>query len=192
VNLRHTPAVRRVLGVRSGRKQTCAPALITTPQELPLLEGASAEPAQLGIEASLLHPYKWASRRPSPSPSPERFEQEDPGIIGDSRWRDTYWDSRGPPRRVFQATALDPVVSEAQKQARLGWSTVHMARHYTDAISDEDRRAAEHIGEMLGEPLKALSSSEAPSRRSAVRFYRPGAAETTSASSSRSTARRGI
>jgi integrase len=94
--------------------------------------------------------------------------------------------------RHFQATALDPVVSEAQKQARLGWSTVHMARHYTDAINDEDRRAAEHIGEMLGEPLKASSPSQTPSRRSAVRFYRPGAAETTSASSSRSTARRGI
>ena len=95
--------------------------------------------------------------------------------------------------RHFQATALDPVVSEAQKQARLGWSTVHMARHYTDAIDDEDRRAAEYIGEMIGgEPLKASSRPQTPARRSAVRFYRAGAAEATSASSSRSTARRGI
>ncbi len=48
--------------------------------------------------------------------------------------------------RHFQATALDRVVPERQKQARLGWATVHMARHYTDVIADEDLRAAEHIG----------------------------------------------
>lgn len=53
--------------------------------------------------------------------------------------------------RHFQATALDPVISEAQKQTRLGWSTVHMARHYTDGIDEEDRRAAEHIGALLGD-----------------------------------------
>lgn len=52
--------------------------------------------------------------------------------------------------RHFHPTALDPVVSEAQKQARLGWSTVHMARHYTDGVPAEDRRAADHLGEMLG------------------------------------------
>jgi integrase len=51
--------------------------------------------------------------------------------------------------RHFQATALDALISEAQKQARLGWATVHMARHYTDAIGEEDRRAAEHIGLLL-------------------------------------------
>jgi len=51
--------------------------------------------------------------------------------------------------RHFHATVVDPVISEAQKQARLGWSTVHMARHYTDAIGDEDRRAAEHVGALL-------------------------------------------
>jgi integrase len=51
--------------------------------------------------------------------------------------------------RHFQATALDTVIPERQKQARLGWSTVHMARHYTDAISGEDRKAAEHIGTLL-------------------------------------------
>lgn len=51
--------------------------------------------------------------------------------------------------RHFQATSLDAVVPERQKQARLGWSTVHMARHYTDAIADEDKRAAEHIGSLL-------------------------------------------
>jgi integrase len=51
--------------------------------------------------------------------------------------------------RHFQATAIDSVVSERQKQARLGWATVHMARHYTDAIREEDRRAAEHVGQLL-------------------------------------------
>jgi integrase len=55
--------------------------------------------------------------------------------------------------RHFQATALDAVISERrrQKQSRLGWSTVHMARHYTDAVDEEDRRAAEHLGRLLGE-----------------------------------------
>jgi integrase len=51
--------------------------------------------------------------------------------------------------RHFQATSLDAVIPERQKQARLGWSTVHMARHYTDTISSEDKRAAEHIGSLL-------------------------------------------
>jgi integrase len=51
--------------------------------------------------------------------------------------------------RHFQATSLDTVIPERQKQARLGWSTVHMARHYTDPLSEEDRRAARHIGELL-------------------------------------------
>ena len=51
--------------------------------------------------------------------------------------------------RHFQATVLDPIISEAQKQSRLGWSTVHMARHYTDGLEEEDRRAAEHIGVLL-------------------------------------------
>ena len=51
--------------------------------------------------------------------------------------------------RHFQATALDPVLPERQKQARLGWSTVHMARHYTDAIGAEDRKAAVHMGQLL-------------------------------------------
>jgi integrase len=51
--------------------------------------------------------------------------------------------------RHFQATALDAVIPERQKQARLGWSTVHMARHYTDVISSEDRKAAQHIGSLL-------------------------------------------
>lgn len=34
--------------------------------------------------------------------------------------------------RHFQATILAPVIPERQKQARMGWSTVRMARHYTD------------------------------------------------------------
>jgi integrase len=51
--------------------------------------------------------------------------------------------------RYFQATSLDCVIPERQKQARLGWSTVQMARHSTEAISSEDKRAAEHIGNLL-------------------------------------------
>ena len=51
--------------------------------------------------------------------------------------------------RHFQATVLDPVLSERQKQARLGWSTVHMARHYTDVLEDQDRKAAKHVGRLL-------------------------------------------
>ena len=51
--------------------------------------------------------------------------------------------------RHFQATSLDTVIPERQKQSRLGWSTVHMARHYTDPLSAEDRRAAQHIGNLL-------------------------------------------
>ncbi len=51
--------------------------------------------------------------------------------------------------RHFHATALDPVISEAQKQARLGWATVQMARHYTDTVPEEDRRAAEHVERLL-------------------------------------------
>ena len=31
----------------------------------------------------------------------------------------------------------------------MGWATVQMARHYTDAITEEDRRAAEHVGQLL-------------------------------------------
>ncbi len=51
--------------------------------------------------------------------------------------------------RHFQATTLDAVISESQKQSRLGWSTVRMARHYTDAVPAEDRRAADHVGRIL-------------------------------------------
>jgi integrase len=51
--------------------------------------------------------------------------------------------------RHFQSTELDSVISEAQKQTRLGWATVKMARHYTDAVTTEDRRAADHIGTLL-------------------------------------------
>jgi integrase len=66
--------------------------------------------------------------------------------------------------RHFQATALDSVISEAQKQSRLGWSTVQMARHYTDAVPDEDRRAAQHLGRLLDgasnpEPTGELSEA---------------------------------
>ena len=68
--------------------------------------------------------------------------------------------------RHFQSTTLDTVISEAQKQVRMGWASVHMARHYTDGISEEDRRAAEHIGEALGPP----TAGGTPGRRSALRY----------------------
>ncbi|MGO9028621.1 MAG: tyrosine-type recombinase/integrase [Acidimicrobiales bacterium] len=51
--------------------------------------------------------------------------------------------------RHFHATQVDSVISEAQKQVRLGWSTVQMARHYTDGVPEEDRRAANHMGRVL-------------------------------------------
>ncbi len=54
--------------------------------------------------------------------------------------------------RHFQTTELDSVVSEAQKQARMGWSTIDMARHCTDAVSTEDRPTADHIGALLDAP----------------------------------------
>jgi hypothetical protein len=61
--------------------------------------------------------------------------------------------------RHFHATLLDPIISEKQKQARLGWATVHMARHYTDAIEEEDRRAATHVASVLrGEPAEPTVS----------------------------------
>jgi integrase len=62
--------------------------------------------------------------------------------------------------RHFHATVLDPVISEAQKQARLGWATVRMARHYTDAVPEEDRRAAEHVGKLLADPGPARGQKD--------------------------------
>jgi integrase len=59
--------------------------------------------------------------------------------------------------RHFQSTALDAVITEAQKQARMGWTTVQMARHYTDAVTAEDRKAADHIGVLLSEEVTAGS-----------------------------------
>jgi integrase len=67
--------------------------------------------------------------------------------------------------RHFHATALDPVISERQKQARLGWSTVQMSRHYTDAIREEDRRAAEHVGRLIIDSGSAGEGLPAPPRR---------------------------
>jgi integrase len=61
--------------------------------------------------------------------------------------------------RHFQATALDTIVSERQKQSRLGWSTVHMARHYTDPVDEQDRLAAEHLGRLLSGDPQSLQKS---------------------------------
>lgn len=62
----------------------------------------------------------------------------------------------------FVATELDSVISESQKQARLGWSTVQMARHYTDSVSAEDQRAADHMGELFGEPASRGGDGDQP------------------------------
>ncbi len=51
--------------------------------------------------------------------------------------------------RHFQATLLDPILSEKQKQARLGCSNPVMARHCTDVIAAEDRRAASCVASVL-------------------------------------------
>lgn len=67
--------------------------------------------------------------------------------------------------RHFHSTALDAVISEAQKQARLGWASVHMARHYTDAVAEEDRRAAEHIGDLLRPDRAVAEPSPGPVHR---------------------------
>jgi len=80
--------------------------------------------------------------------------------------------------RHFQSTELDRVISEAQKQARLGWATVHMARHYTGAVAAEDRRAAEHIeGVLFGEAASPATTSPRSRRRSGAR--QPDAAPAT-------------
>ena len=63
--------------------------------------------------------------------------------------------------RHFHATVLDPVISEAQKQTRLGCSTVKMARSYTDSVPEEDRRAAAHVGNMLS---SGVTGPGAPTR----------------------------
>jgi integrase len=66
--------------------------------------------------------------------------------------------------RHFHATQIDSVISEAQKQVRLGWSTVQMARHYTDGVPEEDRRAADHIGVLLtAKPGKRTRKASAAS-----------------------------
>jgi integrase len=94
--------------------------------------------------------------------------------------------------RHFQATALDPVISEAQKQSRLGWSTVHMARHYTDGVEEEDRRAAEHIGALLsGAADDAPQTGHAPKSVDASPPVAAVSRAGSKPSSRRSTARRG-
>jgi integrase len=94
--------------------------------------------------------------------------------------------------RHFQATVLDSVISEAQKQSRLGWSTVHMARHYTDSVEEEDRRAAAHLGDLLsGDAETAPHVGQTPgSDNGARKSPNRGAAAGSTPSSRRSTGRR--
>jgi integrase len=70
--------------------------------------------------------------------------------------------------RHFQATAIDAVVSERQKQARLGWATVQMARHYTDVVDEEDRKASDHIGRLLDADAAPHDAHAAGSEPAAV------------------------
>jgi integrase len=70
--------------------------------------------------------------------------------------------------RHFQATAIDSVVSERQKQARLGWATVHMARHYTDPVTEEDQKAAEHVGNVIDALVEAPQVGQRRRRPSAA------------------------
>ena len=65
--------------------------------------------------------------------------------------------------RHFRATQIDPVISEAQEQVRFGWSTVQMARHYTDGMPEQDRRAADPMGLLL-----AAKTRKRPSEASAA------------------------
>lgn len=73
------------------------------------------------------------------------------------------------PLRHIQATVLDRVIPERQKQARLGWATVHMARHYTDVIAAEDLRVAEHVGRLLG-ARKRMALTECRNSGSSLRL----------------------
>ena len=50
----------------------------------------------------------------------------------------------------------------AKKQARLGWAeAVHMARHYTDAVTEEDQKAAEFVGRLLDDGLPQVGQGTA-------------------------------
>jgi integrase len=90
--------------------------------------------------------------------------------------------------RHFQSTELDAVLSTRQKQARLGWSTIQMAHHYTDAVPEEDQRAAEHIGRLLdGE----AASSEPQRGQGPIPPPEGAGVSTRIAPKTRSTARRG-
>jgi hypothetical protein len=95
--------------------------------------------------------------------------------------------------RHFQATALDPIISEAQKQTRLGWSTVHMPRHYTDGLEQEDRRAAEHIAGLLSGSIidEDPQVGQTPEEGNEDRSIAPGSETGAIPSTKRSTARRG-
>jgi integrase len=103
---------------------------------------AEAAGEQLGDEAFVFSTEPGGSLPPHPDTMSHMFTRiRDNAKVAD----DLHLHSL----RHFHATVLDPVISEAQKQARLGWSTVRMARHYTDAIGAEDRRAANHVGKLL-------------------------------------------
>ena len=120
-------------------------------------EGTLQQLERCGRSRSGWHPtpgWRWRRRASSSPPSREGLVPPHPDTVSHAFTKvrnaaklpkDLHLHSL----RHFQATSLDAVIPERQKQARLGWSTVHMARHYTDAISSEDQKAAEHIGSLL-------------------------------------------
>ena len=71
--------------------------------------------------------------------------------------------------RHFQATILDPIIPESQKQARMGWSTIRMARHYTDGIATEDRR---RLSTSLGSSTAPLTRVPLQARTSGSKYRR--------------------
>ena len=71
--------------------------------------------------------------------------------------------------RHFDATQIDSVISEAQKQVRLGWSTVQMAGHYTDGVPEEDRQSADPlVGGLIGPDATSGARWRDLSRRTAT------------------------
>jgi len=57
--------------------------------------------------------------------------------------------------RHFVSTELDPVISQRQRMARLGHTTVPTTNRYTHQLTEQDRIAADYLRERLEEPEQA-------------------------------------
>ncbi len=63
--------------------------------------------------------------------------------------------------RHWQSTTLDPIVSQKQKMARMGHTTVPVSHRYTHKLTEEDRKAAEHVASKLnGKPKLTVVEDE--------------------------------